>query len=127
MAWSCVLAGSVEQNYEKLFPHFFSKIKQNTTFERFKRGAEDGCGRAEGVLGRSGCGLSFFLASELKPGMRWHRVLLCMSHDRRGLPVKASNPSIPEMPCQQALEERPTVLMLAGQAPLFRHTVTPIY
>ena len=44
--------------------------------------------RAAAMLGREGCGLMFALYSELKPGMRWEYMLMSMSCNALGQPVK---------------------------------------
>ena len=44
--------------------------------------------RAAAMLGREGCGLMFGLYSELKPGMRWEYMLMSMSCNALGQPVK---------------------------------------
>lgn len=46
--------------------------------------------RVRAILGEGGCGLQFFLASELRRGMQWHFALLAMSCDARGQPVKVT-------------------------------------
>jgi len=56
------------------------------------------CEMATAVLGRNGCGLTFGLYSELKPGMRWEYMLWSMSCNALGQPVKVHTPPPPPHP-----------------------------
>jgi hypothetical protein len=44
--------------------------------------------RAAAILGQNGCGLQFGLYSELKAGMRWEYMLMSMTCNALGQPVK---------------------------------------
>lgn len=85
----CLPAGSVPPSPGMVLPPSTALQPQEGT------AAADSAGhalqkqiQAETLLGKEGRGLQFALYSELKAGMQWHYVLLCMSCNAHGQPCK---------------------------------------
>ena len=85
----CLPAGSVSPSPGMILP------PSTAVQPREGAAAADSAGHAlqkqiqtETLLGKEGRGLQFALYSELRAGMQWHYVLLCMSCNAHGQPCK---------------------------------------